>query len=107
MKKTSRGEKSNFRGKFGISKIVKLVGSGDRQIQKFFLIDFDIWNVKIRVRMRKFLLFYEQTLNKRTKRSESGKNLRQCLRIDGKGGEKHTNSTLQTLKLKYAKARLM
>jgi len=49
--KTSRGEKSKFRGEFGLSKIVKLVGSGDRQIQKIFLIDFDIWNVKIRVRM--------------------------------------------------------
>ena len=26
---------------------------GDGWIQKFFLIDFDIWNVEIRVRMRK------------------------------------------------------
>ena len=27
--------------------------AGDGQIQKKFLIDFDIWNVEIRVRMRK------------------------------------------------------
>ena len=31
----------------------------DEWIQKFFLIDFDIWNVEIRVRMRKLDKFYE------------------------------------------------
>jgi len=63
MKKTFGGENSNFRGEFGDSKIVKPAHGGDRQIQKFGLIDFDIWNVKIGVRMRKLWLFYERTLN--------------------------------------------
>jgi len=36
VKKTSRGEKSKFKGKFGLSKIVELAHSGDRQIQIFF-----------------------------------------------------------------------
>ena len=31
--------------------------SGDGWIQNFFLIDFDIWNVEIRVRMRKLNQF--------------------------------------------------
>ena len=30
---------------------------------KIFLIDFDIWNIKSGVRMRKSLLFYERTQN--------------------------------------------
>jgi len=51
MKKTFGGENSNFRGEFGDSKIVKPAHGGDRHIQKFGLIDFDIWNVNIRVRM--------------------------------------------------------
>ena len=34
----------------------------DGRIQKKFLIDFDIWNVEIRVRMRKLDQFYELTL---------------------------------------------
>ena len=34
----------------------------DGRIQIFFLIDFDIWNVEIRVRMRKLDQFYELTL---------------------------------------------
>ena len=62
-KKTLGGENSNFRGKFGDSKIVEAAVGGDRQIQKNFLIDFDIWNVKIGVCMRKLWLFYEQTPN--------------------------------------------
>ena len=43
MKKTFRGENSNFRGKFGDSKIVKPAHGGDKLIQKFGLIDLDIW----------------------------------------------------------------
>ena len=36
---------------------------GDGRIQKKFLIDFDIWNIEIRVRMRKLDQFYELTPN--------------------------------------------
>ena len=35
----------------------------DGRIRIFFLIDFDIWNVEIRVRMRKLDQFYERTPN--------------------------------------------
>jgi len=56
-------ENSNFRGEFGDTKIVEPANGGDRQIQEVFLIDFDIWNVKIGVRMRKLWLFYERTPN--------------------------------------------
>ena len=35
----------------------------DGRIRIFFLIDFDIWNVEIRVRMRKLDEFYELTPN--------------------------------------------
>ena len=63
IKKTLGGENSNFRGEFGDSKIIEHTSSGDRQIQKFVLIVFDIWNVKIGVRMRKLWLFYEWTPN--------------------------------------------
>ena len=63
MKKTLGGENSNFRGEFGDPKIVEPAFGRDRQIQKFFLIDFYIWTVKIGVRMRKLWLFYEQTPN--------------------------------------------
>jgi len=51
MKKTLGGENSNFRGEFGDSKIVEPAFVGDSQIQNYFLIDFDIWNIKIGVRM--------------------------------------------------------
>ena len=61
--KTLGGENSNFRGEFGDPKIVEPAFGRDTQIQKFFLIDFYIWNVKIGVRMRKLWLFYEQTPN--------------------------------------------
>ena len=37
--------------------------AGDGRIQKKFLIDFDIWNVEIGVRMRKLDQFYERTPN--------------------------------------------
>ena len=60
--KNFRGDNSNFRGEFGDSKIVEPVDGADRQIQNF-LITFDIWNIKIGVRMRKSLLFYERTQN--------------------------------------------
>jgi hypothetical protein len=63
VKKTSRGENSNFGGEFGGTKIFKPTNGGDGQIQIFFLIDFDVWNVEIGVRMRKLWLFYERTLN--------------------------------------------
>jgi len=63
MKKTLGGENSNFRGEFGDSKIVEPATCGDRQIKKNFLIEFDIWNVKIGVRMQKLGLFYERTPN--------------------------------------------
>jgi len=63
VKKTSRGENSNIRGEFGDYKIVKPGKGGDRQIQTFFMIDFDIWNVEIGVHMRKLWLFYERTPN--------------------------------------------
>jgi len=62
-KKTLGGENSNFRGKFGDSQIVEPHNGGDRQIQNFIIIDFDIWNIKIGVRMRKLRLFYERTPN--------------------------------------------
>jgi len=57
------GENSNFRGEFRDSKIVELTDGGQRQIQKIFLIYFDIWNVKIGVRLRKLWVFYERTPN--------------------------------------------
>ena len=44
-------------------KIFDLDRAGDGWIQKKFLIDFDIWNVEIRVRMRKLDQFYERTPN--------------------------------------------
>ena len=47
---TKRGSCDHFLTKIKIS-YPNIVGDG--QIQKIFLIDFDIWNVEIRVRMRK------------------------------------------------------
>jgi len=49
--KTSQGENSNFGGEFGDYKIFKPANDRYIQIQNFFLIDFDIWNVEIGVRM--------------------------------------------------------
>jgi len=40
--KTLGGENINFRVKFGDPKVVEPAFRGDRQIQKFFLNDFDI-----------------------------------------------------------------
>jgi len=78
----------------GILKLSNPPMPGIDRSKKNFLFDFDIWNVKIGVRMPKLWLFYEQTPNKRTKRSGSGKNLRRSLEIDGNGGKKHTKWTL-------------
>jgi hypothetical protein len=47
---TKRGSCDHFLTKIKISEPEV---SGDGWIQKKFLIDFDIWNVEIRVRMRK------------------------------------------------------
>ena len=57
---TKRGSCDHFLTKIKIS---DLYSAGDGQIQKNFLVDFDIWNVKIQVRMQKLDLFYERTLN--------------------------------------------
>ena len=95
--------------------------AGDGWIQKFFLINFDIWNVEIRVRMRKLDQFQELAPNQRTKREQYAQNWSRKQRFDGNDGGKHmnqtltrpnqqqdldqdTNSTRRTLKLKYAKA---
>jgi len=61
--KTSRGENSNFGGEFGGFKVFKPANGGDTQIQKFFLMNFDIWNIEIEVRMRKLWLFYKRIPN--------------------------------------------
>ena len=63
VKKTSRIGNPNFGGEFQDYKIVKPVKVRDKQIQNFFLINFDIWNIEIGVYMRKLWLFYEQTPN--------------------------------------------
>ena len=57
---TKRGSCDHFLTKI---KIFDPDNVGDGRIQKKILIDFDIWNVKIRVRMRKLDQFYERTLN--------------------------------------------
>ena len=57
---TKRGSCDQFLTKIKIS---DLNSAGDGRIQKNFLIDFDIWNVEIRVRMRKLDQFYERTPN--------------------------------------------
>ena len=57
---TKRGSCDHFLTKIKISDLDK---TGDGRIQKKFLIDFDIWNVEIRVRMRKLDQFYELTPN--------------------------------------------
>ena len=44
-------------------KISKPNKAGDGRIKKNFLINFDIWNVKIRVRMQKLDQFYELAPN--------------------------------------------
>ena len=57
---TKIGSCDQFLAKLKISKPNK---AGDGQIWIFFLIDFDIWNVEIRVRMRKLDQFFELTPN--------------------------------------------
>ena len=57
---TKRGSCDQFLAKI---KIFDPDNTGDERIQKKFLIDFDIWNVEIRVRMRKLDQFYERTPN--------------------------------------------
>ena len=57
---TKRGSCDHFLTKIKIS---DPNNAGDGRIQKKFLIDFDIWNVEIRVRMRKLDQFYERTPN--------------------------------------------
>jgi hypothetical protein len=51
VKRTSRGENSNFGDEFSGSKIFKPANGGDRQIQKEFWINFHTWNVEIGVHM--------------------------------------------------------
>ena len=57
---TKRWSCDQFLTKIKISDPSKV---GDGWIQLFFLINFDIWNVEIRVYMRKLDQFYERTLN--------------------------------------------
>ena len=57
---TKRGSCDQFLTKIKFSDPSK---TRDGWIQKFFLIDFDIWNVEIQVRMRKLDQFYELTPN--------------------------------------------
>ena len=57
---TRRGSCDHFLTKI---KIFDPDKARDGWIQKFFLVDFDIWNIEIRVRMRKLDQFYERTPN--------------------------------------------
>ena len=57
---TKRGSCDQFLAKIKFSKPDK---AGDEQIQKNFLIDFDMWNIEIQVRMRKLDQFWELTPN--------------------------------------------
>ena len=57
---TKRGSCDQFFAKIKFSEPDK---AGVRWIRNFFLINFDIWNVEIRVCMRKLDQFYEQTPN--------------------------------------------
>ena len=71
---TKRGSSDQFLTKLKFSNPAK---ASDGWIQKNFLIDFDIWNVEIGVRMQKLDQFYER---------QQG--------FDGNDGRKHTNWTL-------------
>ena len=55
-----RGSCDQFFAKIKFSEPSK---SRNEWIRIFFLINFDIWNVEIRVRMRKLDQFYERTTN--------------------------------------------
>ena len=57
---TKRGSCDHFLTKIKISDPSNV---GDGRIQKKFLIDFDIWNIEIRVYMQKLDQFYELNLN--------------------------------------------
>ena len=57
---TKRGSCDQFLTKIKISDPKR---TADARIRNFFLIDFDIWNVEIRVRMQKLDQFYERTPN--------------------------------------------
>ena len=57
---TKRGSCDQFLDKIKFSEPSKV---GDERIWNFFLIDFDIWNIEIRVRMRKLDQFWELTPN--------------------------------------------
>ena len=52
---TKKESRDQFLAKIKFSEPDK---AGDKWIQIFFLIDFDIWNVEIRVRMRKLDQFW-------------------------------------------------
>ena len=57
---TKRGSYDQFLTNFKFSNPNVL---GDERIRNFFLIDFDIWNIKIWVDMRKLDQFWELTPN--------------------------------------------
>ena len=57
---TKRGSCDQFLAKIKFSEPGKAKGEW---IRNFFLIDFDIWNVEIQVRMKKLDQFYELTPN--------------------------------------------
>ena len=83
---TKRGSCDQFLTKIKISDPNK---ARDGWIQKFFLIDFDIWNVKIRVRMRKRNQFYELTPNSRTKWEQCAQNWSWQQGFDGNSEDKY------------------
>ena len=56
---------------------------------EFFLIDFDIWNVEIQVRMRKLDQFYELTPNQRTKWEQCAQNWSRQQGFDGNSEDKY------------------
>ena len=62
-KKTYDHEKRILWPVFDQNKISDPDNAGDGRIQKKFLINFDIWNVEIRVRMWKLDQFWERTPN--------------------------------------------
>ena len=53
------------------------------------MIDFDIWNVEIRVRMRKLDQFYELTPNQRIKREQYAQNWSRQQGFDGNSEDKY------------------
>ena len=55
---------------------------------KFFLINFDLWNVEIQVRMRKLGQFFELTPNQRTKWKQCAQNQSRQQGFDGNSEDK-------------------